>query len=547
MSAEDTPDLFNKDVQQTTWVGYARDLAAPLFVRLTILPTAELQASLDLPGVLRFRIPLVASPLAGGRERFVANIDGVGQLAFVYEPDAPVINGDLRRSGHHTRFPLRQCPPFNLNLYQPLIGTYKRDDGQHLLLGVRGDAPNQLPFYSEADSIVPLYPLPGGRYLSECCELLTPRQTHGGGLELRWRKPDGRLTTARRTAVYEEETVSFANVGTMLAGALLRPYSPSPVPAVVLMHGSSPGEREFYRVYADRFVRAGIAALIYDKRGTGASTGSADSTLEDRAGDAAAALRFLRARRDIDTDSVGLWAFSNGTWSAPMVAARIDGVAFMVVVGAAGVSGAEAETYRKLRELREWGVSEPVLREVGRAWDLIYGVVARGAWEAESDEAFDNLLAGLRADQRLRAIPLAAYAVANPWLTPVPPPITAAELRAKYNRVVPDLAYDPIADYERLRCPVLFMVGSDDANVPPDGARRVGAALDHSGHRDHTIHLVPGAGHALERTYEYIAGMSAAEASHELHAWQFVPGCLGLMVNWMLARCQDGRRAHLPL
>ena len=83
-------------------------------------------------------------------------------------------------------------------------------------------------------------------------------------------------------------------------------------------------ERDFYRVYADHFARQGIAALVFDKRGFGASGGDRDSTLLERAEDGAALVRYLRARPEIDPDAVGVWALSNGTWSAPLLAARVS-------------------------------------------------------------------------------------------------------------------------------------------------------------------------------------------------------------------------------
>ena len=72
---------------------------------------------------------------------------------------------------------------------------------------------------------------------------------------------------------YREEEVRFRNGAAVLAGSLLIPRTPGKHPAVVFQHGSGPEGRFGSRFWADFLARRGIAALIYDKRGVGESTG----------------------------------------------------------------------------------------------------------------------------------------------------------------------------------------------------------------------------------------------------------------------------------
>ena len=59
-----------------------------------------------------------------------------------------------------------------------------------------------------------------------------------------------------------------------LAGTLYAPEPGQPVPAVVFVHGAGPAVRsDGYHELGRHFARKGVAALIYDKRGCGASTG----------------------------------------------------------------------------------------------------------------------------------------------------------------------------------------------------------------------------------------------------------------------------------
>jgi hypothetical protein len=70
-----------------------------------------------------------------------------------------------------------------------------------------------------------------------------------------------------------QENVRFTSGSVSLAGTLVSPRGRGPFPAIVFIHGSGPDSRENYRGQAVWFARQGFAALIYDKRGVGVSTG----------------------------------------------------------------------------------------------------------------------------------------------------------------------------------------------------------------------------------------------------------------------------------
>ena len=102
-----------------------------------------------------------------------------------------------------------------------------------------------------------------------------------------------------------------------------------PLPAVIAVLGSGPAPRCYSLSRAREWARLGYAVLIYDKRGSGASGGDwQTSSLDDLADDVVAADRFLRGRRDIRADRIGLWAHSQGGWIAPRAIARGADVAF---------------------------------------------------------------------------------------------------------------------------------------------------------------------------------------------------------------------------
>src|SRR5262249_31118792 len=136
---------------------------------------------------------------------------------------------------------------------------------------------------------------------------------------------------------YKQEEVSFQNGEVKLAGTLLTPLKKGRRPAVVFFHGSGPQTRESYlRFFADLFARRGVVALIYDKRGTGASTGEVWYRTGDRfdvlAADALSGVRFLLSRPEVDPKKIGLWGLSQGGWLAPLAASRSKDIAFLIVV-----------------------------------------------------------------------------------------------------------------------------------------------------------------------------------------------------------------------
>jgi heat shock protein HslJ/pimeloyl-ACP methyl ester carboxylesterase len=166
---------------------------------------------------------------------------------------------------------------------------------------------------------------------------------------------------------YSSEDVFFHNADVRLAGTVVRPRQGGVLPGVVLIHGSGAEDRSSLLFYARMFARHGFAALIYDKRGVGGSGGDPESwrrfNFHELAGDAAAAVRFLRAREDVDAYGVGLFAVSQGCWVAPLAAVRTGHLAFMVQVSASVSTVAEDRLFERAARLRHEGFEEGEIEE----------------------------------------------------------------------------------------------------------------------------------------------------------------------------------------
>jgi hypothetical protein len=149
-------------------------------------------------------------------------------------------------------------------------------------------------------------------------------------------------TTAQ--AELERADVRINNGEVILAGTIILPSGGGPFPGLVFVHGSGPGERSDLYEVATGFAAAGMAVLIYDKRGSGSSGGNwITSSLTDLAMDAAAAYRHLVAQPKVDLQRSGFWGISQGGWVVPL-ASNMVSPAFAIVVTGGGLAPHEIET-----------------------------------------------------------------------------------------------------------------------------------------------------------------------------------------------------------
>lgn len=282
---------------------------------------------------------------------------------------------------------------------------------------------------------------------------------------------------------YRQENVTFRNGDVTLAGTLTLPSGNEPHPAVVFIHGSGPDSRENYRFYADLFARHGIATLIYDKRGVGASTGDWRRVhFKDLAEDALAGVRMLKGRKEINPNKIGLWGGSNGGWVAPLTASLSNEVAFVITVGAAAIPPTELVKWRSVNYVRNAGYSDEVVRQVSKLMDLQIELVRKEGWE-KGWEKYEVEL------QRVRNEPWFGRlaALRNPhdgsWFLPY----TAS------------IDFDPVPVYERLNVPVLAILGEADPLVPAGETATILERIKTQKDKDITVAILAGADHNMNR------------------------------------------------
>jgi dienelactone hydrolase len=248
------------------------------------------------------------------------------------------------------------------------------------------------------------------------------------------KKPAPKLDSS--SPVLLDEPVTFEASGAKLKGELLAPAAEGRHPAVVMIHGAGPATRADYRETGEYLAEHGVAALIYDKRGSGESAGGTDYTYSQLAGDARAAVGLLRTRDEVDPRGIGLWGLGEGSYVAPLVAAGNPQIAAVMAVSPSAIAPASQRDWAVRRQLEAGGAS------AGSGPVSTY------------------------------------YSVAS--------------------EVDDDLDFQPSPLWRRVSQPVLAVWGGEDRSVPARAsAAALASALERGSNEDRAFHSFPGAAHNL--------------------------------------------------
>lgn len=306
---------------------------------------------------------------------------------------------------------------------------------------------------------------------------------------------------------FKQEQVSFRNAEVTLSGTLLLPLAKGPHPAVVFLHGAGSESRYGARFLAEYFTRYGIAALIYDKRGVGKSTGDwKRSDFNDLAGDAIAGIHLLQQIKEINPKQIGLYGHSQGGMIAPLIASRSKDVAFIMSGAGSAVPVYESEINSITNQVRAQGISGKELAEATEFIKAWVSVMRTGqGWEQ-----FDSTTEKARGTK---------------WFPMLHMPPKDHWIWAFHKRI-----YDyNAADYwAQVSIPVLVIYGERDLYVPlAQTFLNVDRALSKAKNRDYTILVLPRASHAfnIER-----------EAGEPFEWSHLAPGFPDLLTAWINQR-----------
>jgi uncharacterized protein len=337
-------------------------------------------------------------------------------------------------------------------------------------------------------------------------------------------EPIARMQDPKEPYPYSSQDVSFVNGSdsAILAGTLTLPDGSGPFPAVVLISGSGPQDRNEeimnhrpFLVLADYLTRNGIAVLRYDDRGTAKSTGDfSKATTLDLADDAEAAVSYLLTRQEINKKKIGLVGHSEGGIIAPMVAARNKQVRFIVLMAGTGMRGKELLLLQQKLIGKANGVPEELLKKS----------------QIKNQQVFDILLNTNDDDQLIAFLKK----------TVVETPAAEKPLGVKDEDLVQQqltlltspwfkyfLKYDPAPVLVKVKCPVFVLGGSKDLQVPPrENISILKSSLEKGGNKNVTIREFPGLNHLFQecqtgspKEYQAIEQTLSPQVLREISAW----------------------------
>ncbi len=330
---------------------------------------------------------------------------------------------------------------------------------------------------------------------------------------------------------YKVEEVVVKSGAINLAGTLTLPAKPGRHPGVVLLTGSGPQNRDEeivgfkpFRLLADHLTRSGVVVLRCDDRGLGGSSGSLESiTSEDLAGDALAAVSFLKTRAEVDPTRIGLLGHSEGGLLAVMAAGRSKDVGFIVLVSGPAVKG-DALLRAQLEAISgAEGKSEAEVQRLSALQARSFRVTRTGQGAEEvAAEAHKEALAAIEklpAEQRKAMGDLGQFAdraVKGEM----------ALIRSPWFRFFLD--YDPAQALAQVRCPVLALFGEKDLQVPAEMNRKaLEAALGSAGNKRVTLRVLPGANHLFQ------PAKTGSPSEYASLPKEFVPGFLETVASFI--------------
>lgn len=327
---------------------------------------------------------------------------------------------------------------------------------------------------------------------------------------------------------YIEEDVRFENkkAGILLAGTLTIPEGKGPFPSVVLVSAMGPHNRngEMYGhkpflVIADYLTKNGIAVLRYDDRGTAHSSGDFKSaTTLDFAGDAEAALDYLKTRKEINVKKIGITGYGEEAAAAAIIAAEHKDISFLVLLAGTGIQGKEFILKQKKATGKAYKIKSKALKRDLRINKKAIEIALNSENIGEIRSSIMNYTKKTYEGFKPNELPegtgkvdfmrMYANAYANPWMLYF-------------------LKHDPAETLKKVECPVLALGGGKDLKVnAKENLKAIKKALEEGGNKDVTVKIFSGLNYLFQKAetglpseYYHIEETFSPEVLSEISQW----------------------------
>lgn len=251
----------------------------------------------------------------------------------------------------------------------------------------------------------------------------------------------------------QQEEITFKNNSITLAGTLSLPQNKGQHPVIVFIHGDGPEDRTgcgYYNEIWNEFNKIGIACFAWDKPGVGKSSGIFKDyqSYEERASEVIYAIEALKKRKDIDSNTIGLWGISQAGWIMPMVYGQ-EKIYSIIAISCPSRTVSDASAYATKQDLIAKKVKEI---QIDSAMKIFYDVIQL----ITSKSSYQDYI-----EFKNKTI--------STW--PIISPFSILQMNEdEYNRLVstqiPSIDAAPML--KKIKCPVLAIWGDKDKNVPPE-------------------------------------------------------------------------------
>lgn len=330
-----------------------------------------------------------------------------------------------------------------------------------------------------------------------------------------------RPQTPKAPFPYASEEVSYENADRSIrfGGTFTVPlpdpnveYFRAPVyPTVLLITGSGKQDRDEslmghkpFWIIADYLSRNGIAVLRVDDRDMGKTTGDfSKATSADFAKDVEAGINYLRTRKDVDTNFIGLLGHSEGGLIAPMVAYKRTDIRFIVLLAGPGVKIIDLMEAQTIDVAASAGIPKEELEQFR---PLYKKLVTAFLSENDSAKSFQK-----------------AVRVFNKWRKNIPDSVVLHTTGVKDEKTLQEyirtsaesyrpginpwfnyfIQFDPAVYLSQVKCPVLALNGENDIQVAAKpNLKAIETALKKGGNLRFTTKEMPGLNHLFQRCIE---------------------------------------------
>ena len=305
---------------------------------------------------------------------------------------------------------------------------------------------------------------------------------------------------------YYSEEVTFQNVQAKvtLNGTLTLPSKEGNFSVVILITGSGPQNRDEYidghrpfLVISDYLTKRGIAVLRYDYRGYGGPINDYwKATSIDLASDVESAILYLKTRKEINKNKIGLLGHSEGGSIAPIVASKSEDVSFIVLLAGSGIKGDKSLIYQTELTLRASGISEKEIEQQVRIISEICEIVSN----SPDVHALRSTLTQ-HATQTIKEYELKVpgHKLKRPDHMTEEEYILSEVDRLSSPWWVYFIMSDPAIVLEKVTCPVLALNGEKDVQVTPkENLAIIKNALVKGGNMNVTVKELPDLNHLFQ-------------------------------------------------